>query len=46
MRAKAQADLKLHQRVSKAKRSAADKCDAMAADERAACMVAAKAGKS
>jgi hypothetical protein len=46
MRAKAQADLKLHQRVSKAKRSSADKCDAMAADERAACMVAAKAGKS
>lgn len=55
VRAKAQADLKLHQRVTDAKRDAAEdrrdadyklaaeKCDAMAADARAACMAAAKA---
>lgn len=59
-RAKGQADLKLRQRVTEAKLDAADdrreadykvaveKCDAMAADARAACMAAAKAkaGKS
>jgi len=59
-RAKAQADLRLSQRVTDAKRDAADdrrdaeyklaaeKCDAMAEDPRAACMAAAKAkaGKS
>lgn len=54
-RAKAQADLRLSQRVTEAKRDAADdrrdaecnlateKCDAMAEDRRAACMAAAKA---
>jgi hypothetical protein len=60
VRAKAQADLKLSQRVTDAKRDAAEdrrdaeyklaaeKCDAMAAEPRVACMVAAKvkAGKS
>jgi len=59
-RTKAQADLRLSQRVTEAKRDAAEdrrdaeyklateKCDAMAADPRAACMAAAKAkaGKS
>lgn len=55
VRTKAQADLKLHQRVTDARRDAAEdrrdadyklaaeKCDAMAADARAACMAAAKA---
>jgi hypothetical protein len=60
VRAKAEADLKLGQHVTTAKRDAAEdrrnaeyklaaeKCDAMAADPRAACMAAAKAkaGKS